>query len=67
MNLEKLMIVLLVIGVMLFLSSLALGFESVAKYYYKQGYLDACKDFYAGSIKYELKEMEDGTRIWEKK
>ena len=52
MNLE---IVLCVICVILFLSSLIFCLKSVAKHYYEQGYLDACKDFYAGNIKYKLK------------
>ena len=33
---------------------------------YEQGYLDACKDFYKGKLKYDLVEHNDGTRTWEK-
>lgn len=33
---------------------------------YEQGYLDACKDFYKGKIKYDLVENDDGTKMWKK-
>ena len=33
---------------------------------YEQGYLDACKDFYKGKIKYNLVKNSDGTDIWKK-
>ena len=33
---------------------------------YEQGYIDACKDFYQGKLKYELVENPDGTREWKK-
>lgn len=33
---------------------------------YEQGYLDACKDFYKGKIKYDLVENNDGTKMWKK-
>lgn len=33
---------------------------------YQQGYVDACKDFYKGKLKYDLVENEDGTREWKK-
>lgn len=33
---------------------------------YEQGYLDACKDFYKGKIKYDLVTNPDGTREWKK-
>lgn len=33
---------------------------------YKKGYIDACKDFYKGKLKYDLVENEDGTREWKK-
>lgn len=33
---------------------------------YEIGYIDACKDFHQGKIKYELVEHDDGTRTWEK-
>ena len=33
---------------------------------YERGYLNACKDFYQGKIKYELTEHTDGTKTWEK-
>ena len=31
---------------------------------YEEGYLDACKDFYKGKLKYDLIENDDGTREW---
>ena len=33
---------------------------------YEKGYLDACKDFYQGKLKYALVENTDGTREWKK-
>lgn len=33
---------------------------------YEKGYLDACKDFYKGKIKYDLIENPDGTKEWKK-
>jgi uncharacterized protein YpmB len=33
---------------------------------YEEGYLDACKDFYKGKLKYDLIENEDGTKTWQK-
>ena len=33
---------------------------------YEIGYIDACKDFYQGKIKYELVEHADGTKTWER-
>ena len=40
--------------------------SAAAKRNYERGYLDACKDFYQGKIKYELVEHTDGTKTWEK-
>lgn len=43
-------------------------FNSI-KYYHKsydKGYLDACKDFYKGKLKYDLVTNPDGTRTWKK-
>jgi uncharacterized protein YpmB len=33
---------------------------------YEEGYLDACKDFYKGKLKYDLIENDDGTKEWKK-
>ena len=33
---------------------------------YEKGYLDACKDFYKGKLKYELVKNDDGTVVWKK-
>lgn len=33
---------------------------------YEQGYLDACKDFYKGKLKYDLVKNDDGTVEWKK-
>ena len=33
---------------------------------YEQGYLDACKDFYNGKLKFDLVENENGEKIWKK-
>ena len=37
-----------------------------AKRNYDEGYLDACKDFYKGKLKYELIENADGTKEWKR-
>ena len=33
---------------------------------YESGYVDACKDFYKGKLKYDLVENPDGTKEWKK-
>lgn len=33
---------------------------------YERGYVDACKDFYQGKLKYDLVSNPDGTREWKK-
>jgi uncharacterized protein YpmB len=33
---------------------------------YEEGYLDACKDFYKGKLKYDLIENNDGSKTWQK-
>ena len=33
---------------------------------YERGYVDACKDFYKGKLKYDLVTNQDGTREWKK-
>ena len=36
------------------------------KNHYERGYVDACKDFYKGKLKYDLVTNPDGTREWKK-
>lgn len=33
---------------------------------FEQGYIEACKDFYKGKLKYDLVDNPDGTREWKK-
>lgn len=33
---------------------------------YESGYIDACKDFYQGKVRYDLITNPDGTREWKK-
>lgn len=33
---------------------------------YEKGYVDACKDFHRGKLKYELIKNDDGTVVWKK-
>ena len=33
---------------------------------YEKGYIDACKDFYKGKLKYDLVDNGDGTIEWKK-
>ena len=40
--------------------------KNSAKSNYEEGYLDACKDFYKGKLKYDLVENPDGTKEWKK-
>ena len=40
--------------------------KNSAKSNYEEGYLDACKDFYKGELKYVLVENPDGTKEWKK-
>ena len=40
--------------------------EKIKSDAYEQGYLDACKDFYKGKIKYDLVSNDDGTKTWQK-
>lgn len=40
--------------------------EQIISENYEKGYLDACKDFYKGKLKYDLVENEDGSRVWKK-
>lgn len=40
--------------------------EQILAKKYEEGYLDACKDFYKGKLKYDLIENEDGTKTWQK-
>lgn len=40
--------------------------EQINSENYEKGYLDACKDFYKGKLKYDLIENEDGSRVWKK-
>ena len=37
-----------------------------AKSNYEEGYIDACKDFYKGKLKYDLVETPDGTKEWKR-
>ena len=38
--------------------------KNSAKSNYEEGYLDACRDFYQGKLKYDLVENPDGTKEW---
>lgn len=40
--------------------------KSNAQTIYEAGYLDACKDFYNGKLKYNLITNPDGTHEWKK-
>lgn len=42
------------------------GIKILTKKSYEQGYLDACKDFYNGKLKYDLIKNNDGTVEWKK-
>jgi hypothetical protein len=33
---------------------------------YERGYIDACKDFHRGKLKYELVKNDDGTVEWKR-
>lgn len=38
----------------------------IAQTAYNQGYIEACKDFYQGKLKYDLVKHADGTITWER-
>ena len=40
--------------------------DDLVKNSYERGYVDACKDFYKGKLKYDLVTNPDGTREWKK-
>jgi hypothetical protein len=40
--------------------------DNLVKNSYERGYVDACKDFYKGKLKYDLVSNPDGTREWKK-
>lgn len=40
--------------------------QKIADNAYNQGYIDACKDFYQGKLKYDLVKHADGTITWER-
>lgn len=42
------------------------GAKNITENSYERGYIDACKDFYKGKLKYDLVANPDGTREWKK-
>lgn len=61
--------IILVIVLVLFYSGIYAFIEvhkDSVKSNYEEGYLDACKDFYKGKLKYDLVENSDGTKEWKK-
>ncbi len=42
------------------------GIKILTKKSYEEGYIDACKDFYKGKLKYDLIKNDDGTVEWKK-
>lgn len=64
--------IIIIVFIVMFAAVFGLSFLSAhmenkkEKAIYEKGYIDACKDFYKGKLKYELVENEDGTKIWKK-
>ena len=58
----------LVVMVFIILILLIIGWcaRNEAEEQYENGYIDACKDFYQGKLKYDLVSNPDGTREWKK-
>ena len=56
------MIVSITILVIIMIWAIKRGIETS----YENGYLDACKDFYKGKVKYDLIEDTDGSKTWKK-
>lgn len=54
------------VGAVLIVVTLCVMTSIVAKSNYEAGYVDACKDFYKGHVKYDLVENSDGTKEWKK-
>lgn len=59
----------LIIAFILFILSVYHNFRGIkilTKKSYEEGYIDACKDFYNGKLKYDLIKNNDGTVEWKK-
>ena len=56
---------LVFMGILIFVISIV-GYASAKELSqkYEEGYVQACKDFYQGKLKYQLVESNDGTRNW---
>ena len=52
--------------ILLLISHFIIATFHVFEKQYEQGYIDACKDFYQGKLKYDLITNPDGTRSWQK-
>ena len=55
------MIIIIILCILIVLETI-----KMFKNQYEQGYIDACKDFYQGQLKYDLVTNSDGTREWKK-
>lgn len=58
--------IVLIIVFILFVYHNFRGIKILTKKSYDQGYIDACKDFYKGKLKYDLVKNNDGTVEWKK-
>ena len=55
-------LILIIFNLVVF--GISVSFTSAKQQEYERGYLDACKDFYQGKLKYKLIENPDGTKEW---
>ena len=63
----KLFVLGAIVGVIVGIFSSFLGDLRMSSSLRDSGYLQACKDFYDGTLKYELKELPGGEKQWVKK
>lgn len=59
-------VALAIVGLLILLYATAMDHKQDRLNSYEKGYIDACKDFYKGKLKYDLVDNGDGTRDWKK-
>lgn len=55
-------LILIIFNLVVF--GISVSFTRAQQQEYERGYLDACKDFHQGKMKYDLIEKSDGTKEW---
>ena len=63
---NKILIFGVIIGVIIGMLSCLFSYLPMSNSLRNSGYIEACKDFYEGKLKYELKEFPGGEHKWVK-